>query len=267
MVTKFVVKKIKMATNDNSKKDEEDEEELEWKVLDIDPEGRYDKDKLKDAVKNYKFLVELGSKLRKPEGFYDPELRKDLGTFLRKDPRFYAETSPDIVLNDAQEAADEGRGKLGDYVHNHFDEVLREVPNDNLESLVLQLPLEKIGDEKADELVDAIEEYHKIERAMREGKIGEYVEKKLESAPDWMKRAFYYASQVEDYVKRIFESYSKSIRSDLDSSLSEIKKEEEGLRNLIRKSYEKISDEEKDSDEARVYQLRLAMAAFGEKKE
>jgi len=233
----------------------------------IDPEADYDKGELKKATKKYNILVELISRLRKPEGFYDPELREGLGDLLKKDARLYAGQSPDIVIKEAREAAKDGENELGDYVHNHFDEVLREVPNDNLESLVLQLPLEKIGDEKADELVDAIEEYHKIERAMREGKIGEYVEKKLESAPDWMKRAFYYASQVEDYVKRIFESYYKSIRSDLDSSLSEIKKEEEGLRNLIKKSYEKISDEEKDSDEARVYQLRLAMAAFGEKKE
>ena len=226
----------------------------------INPRDAYNKDRFVDAMKGLDKLEYLLQGISRPEGNWNPDLRKNLGDLILTDirnrevrERFFAGVAPDNVIGEAEKAYSENQDRIIDYSKNKWENLLDKVSNEQLVSLVSMLPLVKTENRDYDKLKGIVDEKRKTGRAEQEGGIEAYVNDKLSRAPDWRKQAYYgYSMGDPSYTMRTFNAY----KSDAEISFIKAIRKKNGeldrakLLGLIRINYNQlIKDEAKKAED------------------
>jgi len=234
----------------------------------LKPESAYSKDDFVSAMKDFNRLEFLAQGFSSDNKYdWHPEFRKNLGDLLRGNQRFYAGMTPDNVKNDASEAHSDYQNKIAEYSKNKVYELLNQVKEEGLVSLVFSLPLVETGNEEYDKVKKAIDEKKKIEWAQERGEIMQYINERLKNMADWRKDAYFgYSMGDEGYVRRTFDSYAVETERKLSELVQKDGKiDKEKLLNLIKANYKKIVESEKDkedSDKAKSYRIAIAKTAY-----
>lgn len=238
-------------------------------VRTVEPREAYNKEKFVNAMTDLNNLESLLINASKPEGNWNPNIRKGLGNILRDDQGFYAGFTPDNVLNDNQEAISQYTDEMDQYVKNTWKTIFNKLEAEDFLNLASSLPLpDSVRDNELDEIINAIKESKIIEFAESRGSEGKtaYIISKLQDAEQWRQEAYFgYSSYVQDYNERTFNAYKREAQIKLknaitkkDGSLNKTK-----LSNLIEKSYSSmVTDKGEDSDEAKAYRIGTAKAAY-----
>jgi len=219
----------------------------------------YERKRLVKAMGTLEDLLEYTETLSKD--INNPDARKKLGYLLRRDPAAYANMSPDLMRNEADEFRDNMIRNIGGtldesgkvvkgYVENNFDTLLGELTPQQLHSLIHNLPLYRTEDDGLNEIIDAIAEVKKIQQMREKGEgIEEYVSKKMEKMPEWAHRAFFgYGGANQNYVMQYFETFANKAQEKLGKLITTEEKgkrvlDEGRLRTLLVESLDVARDE------------------------
>jgi len=238
----------------------------------ITPGDAYDRRKFVDAMKSLSDLGVTAQNINTPEGSWNPDSRKDLGTLLKDDPTFYSGMSPDSVINDSQIAHKYHEKSIQNYAITNFSTLLGKVSGETLLQIVSSLPVDKTGDEGLDKAIRVINEKKKIAKVAKEGGIESYVHEKLANASDWRREAFFgYSVGNGNYTERTFQAYARSAEQDFARAVLE----KDGktinsakLRRILEANYKKlIAKNTENADKvAEAYLSTIAQGAYQEVK-
>jgi len=229
----------------------------------VRPTGTYAE--FKKARGDVSTLEQILQGVSKPEGNWDPNFREVLGKLTEDNPGHYAGMSPDVVIKSTEAAHRQYGEELRQYVIPNWDNMLKRLDGEKAVNYVFNVPLVETGDAELDKIGKAMGEKKKINNIMRTGEgIQDYVEGKIETAPQWRQEVFAYASGTQNFIESVFQSYARQTEIDFNKIVRNKNKTFRAgkLRDLADKSYRKvIADEGVDGENAQKYQNSLALVA------
>lgn len=215
-----------------------------------DPTERYDSDKFKEKVENFRKLESGLTAIVKDSG--DTDALASLGKILQGDPTFYYHSHPqNPSVGARKEATNKYRKeneRLEDYVTNNAESLVSEFIGDAdkvkklLENeLENEVKIETTND-NFKKYVDLIRERRDIFEAIKDPrKLSAYVSKKLEGESEEDQDSYAFLSGSEYYDQILFKSYSNEVLKKLGEE--EAKLSEEDLKNLAFENIRKARGE------------------------
>jgi len=244
----------------------------------INPNERYDRQRFVDAMEDLEKLVYLSDNLKKPEGNWNPNLRKGLANLLKDenadeiDPDVeinFAGLTPDHVIERAQQEKRDYSDRMDKYAARNWEAFLDKVERvrpEELVDLIESLPLAETSNEELDKIVKAVNEKNLINIFKEKGGQREYVNLKMQGASESRKKAYAYSSGDPNYIAAIFGAYERAA----DFYFQKAIRDENGnivpskLVNLIRENYNRL---DADSDKAKIYRLAIVKVAHKVERE
>ena len=142
----------------------------------------------------------------------DPSAISDLGGLLHNDSNFYEEMSnpAKVARVEADRAYSHSVESIGQYVKRNLDDFLGLADDNDIVGYVTRINLYKTGNENHDEFVDTVNSMREIAEIVQSGdpaKSRNYVQKKIENVPDWLKESYAILQSDSTYVQALFQQF------------------------------------------------------------
>jgi len=262
----------------------------------IDENESYDRSKFADKFYLFSKLERyLSNHKQNPN---DPDNFSDFGKLLHKNPLFYNEFSnPASVISIEGDAAYTAwADAMGKYVKNNLDDFFDLLDDKSWINLISTIPLYKTKekdakDEYHDKFVEAAGELKKIREASSSNdfsKISDYVNSKLDEAPEWLQTSISYLRGNKEYMSAMFQEFAGIAQTkfqeelfiytvDKDGRKKPVKVNKGRLKTIVKDSLKKaweLHDEETDKgDQNDIWQgdlrncyLMLARSVYPKEK-
>jgi len=179
----------------------------------IDPSLKYDREDFTRRFEDFSDLSGYLEDLVKDPN--NPSAMTDLGGLLHGDSAFYyAKQNPSLVARtDVDRALSQSVDAVAKYVEKNFDSFLGKCTDQDLLSYVLSVPVYKTkSDGEHNDFVDALNNIKTINEIAREGDPGkarDFVARRMENAPDWLKESLSLMQGNTSYVQGLFQEFAK----------------------------------------------------------
>lgn len=229
----------------------------------INTEEGYDRgDFVREADKFFKLEGYLERLIKDPR---DPDALNDLGLLLHTDSGFYHEHDPIVSRTESKMAYSHGIESMSQYVKRNLGDFLGLCDDSDIVKYVTSVPIYKIGNGEHDDFVDSLNEIRLIQEIAKSGdpgKAGEYVQRKLENVPQWLKEAFGALHGNSSYVQALFQEFAR----DDQAKFTRMIQDEDGkvkrgflemvLKDSLGKAW-KEHDKAHEKDEEDVYEIDI----------
>jgi len=232
----------------------------------INPEEDYNRDTFVPAFGKFSDLESYIQALIKDSR--DPSAISDLGALLHKDSNFYEEMSNParVARVEADRAYSHSVDATAQYVKRNLDDFFEITEDNSLVNYVVSVPIYRTGNEEHDEFVDSVEsirEISEIAQSKDPSKSRNYVQRKLENVPDWLKESFAVLQSDSTYVQALFQNFATHDQREFEKKLTDKdgkirRKFLEGVvKDSLKEAYKQYDKETNEGDKEDIWKIDI----------